>query len=80
MAVIGATVWHFVKDQWLVLLTRSGLLFWVDLASNRAYSRRWAEGQLVWVYYVEEGSRFVSVVENGGESLDSMPDLGFVEL
>lgn len=80
MAVVGATVWHFVKDQSLVLLTCGGLLFWVDLASSKAYNRRWSEGQIVWVYFVEEGSRFVSVVESNGELLEDVPDLGFVEI
>jgi hypothetical protein len=77
----GATVCFFTKDQRIGFLDSLGIIFWIDLGANKAFSKMtFVEGAPVWIYVVRELSRIMAVVPNLGEKIDDMPQMEPVEL
>lgn len=59
----------------------AGLLFWIDLQKDKAFSSfGFKEGALAWVYYAVKNGQVLSVLPYCGEPFDTMPKLDDVEV
>lgn len=81
VALVGATVCFFVKEQRVGFLDSTGVIHWIDTASDRAFSKMsFTEGGCVWVYVAREVGKVVSVMYSNGEQISELPQMDPVEL
>lgn len=76
----GATVVLCTREK-VALLSRSGLMFWVDYSERKDLQRiASTEGQTMWVYFAKHNNSVVSLVVNNGESIEDLPKIDSVQV
>lgn len=80
VSTIGATVCFYSKEK-VGFLDTSGIIFWIDLAEKKVFSKmNFAEGGVVWLYVVKERTHVVAILPHLGEKLEDLPLMEPVEL
>ena len=79
--VTCATVCFFVRDQRVGFLDSKGIIFWINLAEDKTFSKmNFSEGKPFWIYVVRELGRILATAPHQGEKAEEMPAMEPAEL